>query len=277
MRGCLMRIFLLPLIVAIFYPLFSLRAPFPTFVFLTEGAEVASVIAGLFMWFTILCFLDMRRFASDRARVNKGFFTDGEQIVVSGRLAPRAPLLKAPFSGEECVGYHYEVSHTTMRPGGGISRWTDYEGFAFIPAVLKSPLGDLKILAESDKELFYEIPFTTLKSELARAESYLKTIDFGEDVRGPGDFRVDKAIGDLSDLNTCDLKEKFIGNGETVLVEGIYSTDQGGITPDPDKLFHLVPGGEAALDKKTRTRRISATVAAGLCCVTTAIYFLVFV
>lgn len=277
MRGCLLRLFLLPLIIALLYPLFCLRQPLPTFVFLAEGAEVAAVIAGLFLWFAVQSLMDIRRFSESHVMVNQTILRDGERAVVSGRLASEASPLKAPFSGQECVGYHYEVSHVTRGPKSKIMRWIDYEGYALIPTILKSSLGDLKILSESDKELFYEIPFVTLENDSEQFGSYLNKIDFAENVSGPGDFRVDKMIGSPPDLDTCTFKEKLIKSDDTVLAEGVYSSDQGGITPDPDRIirpFHLIPGGEAGLRKKIRSRRISAVVGAGLGCATFVIYFL---
>jgi hypothetical protein len=259
------------------YILLSLRDPLPTFVFLTESAEAAAVISGIFMWFAVLSVLDIRRFTSDLGRINKGSLLNDEHLIVSGSFKPMTDLLlRAPFSGRECVGYYYEITHTTRGPKSRITKWTDYEGYALIPAVIESPLGSLKVLAEPNKELFYEVPFVKPNINWQDVETFLKTRDFGENVKGPGDFSVHKKSGDSPDLTKCDFDEKFIQSGETVLAEGIYRSDKMGIAPDPNSImrpFHLVPGGENTLEKKKRNRITGAAVSTGLCCVTIAIYF----
>ena len=279
MGGCLARLILLPLIIGVFYLLLSLRGPFPTFVFFAEGAEVAAVIAGLFIWFVVLSLMDIRRFSLDRGRINKSTLQQGGRLVVSGSLEPMAPLLKAPFSGQECVGYHYAVTHETRGPESRVTQWTDYEGYALIPSVVSGPLGSLKILAECNKELFYEIPFMTLKVQLEDAGRFFESMDFGEHVKGPGDFHVDKISGNPPDLAACDFKERCLLSGETVLVSGVFSSEHMGIAPDPDSImrpFHIVPGGEKALMRKIRNRLIGAAVGAGLCAATVSIYFFAF-
>lgn len=279
MTGCLIRLLLLPLTVIVIYPLLLLRQPFPTFIFPAEGAEATAVIAGLFIWFAIISYRDVRRYAADCALLNKSLLRDGEKTIVSGSFEPRAPLLTAPFSGKECIGYHYKVTHLTSSAGSGPTRSTDYEGYALVPAVIRSPPGDIKILAESDKELFYEVPLVNLESERERAERYLLACSFGEEIKAPGNFRVDKKIGDPRAIEKCDLEEGVIEPGETVLAAGVYSSENEGITADPDSImtpFHIVPGGEAALRRKTRNRFLSIAICLGLGCLTLAIYFLKF-
>ena len=48
-----------------FYVLLSIRAPFPTLVFFPEVAEAAATLAGVFAWFGVISWLDMRRIASN--------------------------------------------------------------------------------------------------------------------------------------------------------------------------------------------------------------------
>ncbi len=301
MAGCLLRFVLLPIvIIAAFYPLFSLRSPFPTLVLYKEGADVAAFFAGLFTWWLVISWLDMRQMASDIAMTRDWSLKDGERTVISGHIEAKdadAPLLTAPFSGEECVGYCYDVSHYTTGVGGKSGHWwTDYVGYALVPSIVQGPLRTVNILAEPDKELFYEAPARELKSDedCARAEEYVNKTDFGEkpsglvaDTRtrlihdGPGHFREDKAVGETrKNLGGHRLKETVIKKGETVLVSGVYSVEQSGIAPDPDSImkpFHLVVGGDAALRRKMRNRVIGMAISAGLALVVFAVYFLVFV
>jgi hypothetical protein len=280
--------------IAGFYVLLCLRQPFPTLLLFADGAEVAAPISGFFMWFAALFVLYARQNEKDLALLKKRTLMDGERALVCGEVKPLGPLLTAPFSGKECVGYYYTVSHQTSH-GKHSTKWIDYEGYALTPFVIRSPLGDVRILAEADKELFYELPHEDLGDAYEWAIAYLGTADFGETVtsvldgksrtrktvNGPGDFRVDISIGDPPrDPRTCNLEEKIIRPWETVYMVGFYSEEQSGLIADPNITntpFHIVRGGEKTLRRKTPLRLIGAAVCAGISLSVVAFYFLVHV
>ncbi len=295
MKGCVVRLALLPTIVAILYVLLSIRAPFPTLVFQPEagGAHAAAPIAGFFFWFATLYLLDARRARTDFAAALEALgrgLRDGERAVVYGTVEARGSLLEAPFSGESCVGYHYVVDHRDPSMRG---RQTDYEGFALAPMAIRGPMGALAVLAPSDKELFYEIPFEHPQDDdsFAHAESYLRATDFGkpggrlgnlsrrETTDGPGTFRLDESSGTQNELRACTLKQKVLRPGHEVSVAGVYSEARRAIEPDPDGIMrplHVVPGGEAALASKIRSKRRGAAVCAVLGLVVVAVYVFAF-
>jgi hypothetical protein len=293
MKGCLLRLALFPPIAALLYVLLSLRQPFPTFVFPAEGAEVSAPVAGFFFWFATLYLLDARQARANLALALEALahgFRDGEKAVVYGTLEANAPL-EAPFSGERCVGYEYKVSrrHTNMK-----NEQIDYQGYALARAAVRSPMGALAILAPANRELFYEVPFERLDGEeaLARAQAYLEATDFGqpgglfgdvatrEIVDGDGSFRVDVKRGEPTELRECYLEQKVLRPGDAVSAAGIYSKERHGVAPDPDSImkpFHIVPGGEAALARKIRSKRKGAFFCALLGLLIVAVYFLVVV
>ncbi|OGW61953.1 MAG: hypothetical protein A2V83_05530 [Nitrospirae bacterium RBG_16_64_22] len=293
-KGCAFRLTLLALMVAGFYVLLCLRPPFPTLLLFADGAEVAAPIAGFFMWFAVLYVLYARQNEADIALLQKRGLRDGERALVCGIVRPMGPLLAAPFSGKECVGYYYTATHRTSPGRSGSTTWTDYEGYALAPFAIRSPLGDVRILAEADKGLFYELSRENLGDAYERAGAYLGAADFGETitsvlggksrtretVNGPGDFRVDISIDPPRDPRTCDLEEKIIRPGEAVYAVGVYSAERGGLIADPNILntpFHIVRGGEKALRRKTRLRLAGAAVCAGISLAVVAFYFLVHV
>jgi hypothetical protein len=170
---------------------------------------------------------------------------------------------------------------------------TDYEGYALAPFVIQGPLGAFAVLVPSDKELFYEIPFQTLKGDdaFAHAESYLQATEFGpagglfgnvsrrETKDGPGSFRMDLSSNTETELGSCTLKQRVLRPGDEVHVAGIYSEARQAIEPDPDgimKPLHIVPGGEASLARKIRNKLRGAVVSAALGLLVVAIYVLVF-
>lgn len=294
-KGCAFRISLLALMIAGFYVLLCLRQPFPTLLLFADGAEVAAPIAGFFMWFAALYVLYARQNEGDLALIERRGLRDGQRALVCGTVKAEGPLLTAPFSGEACVGYHYTVTHRTANRSSGSTTWTDYEGYALAPFAIRSPMGDVRILAEADKELFYELPRQDLGDAYERASAYLETADFGETVtsvlggksrtretvNGPRDFRVDVSIGDPPrDPRSCDLDERIIRPGEAVYAVGIYSAERGGLLADPNIMntpFHIVRGDERTLKRKTRLRLIGAAVCAGISLAVVAFYFLVHV
>jgi len=294
MKGCLLRLALFPLIVGATYALLSLRQPLPSFVFPAEEAEVAAPVAGFFFWFAALFLLDARQARANLALAIEALargLRDGEKAVVVGTLQARGALLEAPFSGEACVGYMYTISHRNPQMKGP---QVDYEGCALTPAAVRGPAGSFDILAPANKELFHEVPGEQLASDeaYAHAEGYLKATDFGvpgglfgnvakrEVDNGPGDFRIDVSTGTQKDLRSCMLSQTVLRPGDEVSVAGVYVEAQHGIAPDPDSImkpFHIVPGGEAALARKIRGKRVGAVVSALLGLVVVAVYFVVVV
>jgi hypothetical protein len=293
-KGCLLRLAIYPPILALFIVLFSIREPFPTFVFNPEAGGMAlTPFAAFFFWFATLYLLDARRARTDldtaRAALGRGL-RDGETAVVFGTVEERGPLLEAPFTGESCVGYQYVVQHNT---GGRIGTVTDYEGCALAPFVIRGPLGALAVLAPPGKEIFYEIPFQTLQGDdaFAHAERYLQATDFGqpggllghvsrrETTNGPGSFKQDQRNEPQPDLRSCTLNQKVLRPRDEVHVAGIHSEAKQAIEPDPDgimKPLHVVPGGEASLARKIRSKLRGAVVSAALGLVVVAIYVFAF-
>lgn len=296
MKGCLLRFLFLPLIIAVLYVVFSLRAPFPTFVFPAEGAEIPAFVSGILLWFALISWLDARQIASSLDAARSWSVTDGF-TTIAGRIAAEGPPLEAPLSGEECLAYLYRVKRYSPGSGGMTARWWDvYEGYAMTPSILRGQVRSARILAAPSTELFHEVPARQLDGDesFSRAEAYIDATDFGEKPpgrlattrrkeqhRGPGDFRVDLAVDDESTgIRDCRLEERIIRAGDEILVAGVYSAEHGGIEPDPDQImrpYHLVSGGEAPLRRKIRNRRKGMAVTVVLALIVAAIYYLAFV
>lgn len=294
MKGCVFRLALYLPILVLCIVLFSIREPFPTLVLNPEADGMAlAPVAAFFFWFAMLYLLDARRARTDldtaRSALGRGL-RDGERVVVFGVVEERGALLEAPFSGESCVGYQYAVQHNA---GGKMGTVTDCEGCALAPFVIQGPLGALAVLAPPGKEVFYEIPFQTLRGDdaLAHAERSLRATDFGqpggllgtvsrrETADGPGSFRQDLSTGTPPDLRACTLREKVLRPGDEVHVAGVYSEARQAIEPDPDgimKPLHVVPGGEGSLVRKVRSKLRGAAVSAALGLVVVAIYVFAF-
>lgn len=264
MVGCLLRLALLPMTIAILYFSLIFHGSWPNLADLakSDSAAITAIIAGILFWFVIVSWLDLRFLKTDRSLINRSFVYDGERIVASGQLKAKAPLITSPFSGQECIGYYYKVTHTSLT-GRSHTKWTDYEGYALIPTVITSKKGDLKILGHCNSELFHDVSAVTSDNMMNNAMNYLKTIECNEVINGPGDFHVDKKIGKDPDFERCKFEEKVILEKEPVLVAGVYSQEDGSIVPDPDEImkpFHIVPAGEAVLNRKIRNRFVGIAI-----------------
>lgn len=251
-----------------------------------EGAELAGPITGFLLWFG---FLYVRQNKEYRELLGKHSFRHGRRTLVAGVVQPLGPLLTAPFSGKECVGYYYVATH----PGTGRNSptWTDYEGYALAPFVIRSRLGDARPLPEASKGFLERLPKTSFHAE-ARAVEYLEQADFGEKttsilgdishkrsvVNGPGDFRCDLSIGEPPrDPRTCTLEEAILRPHEQVHAIGVYSEAARELLPDPDNLnwpLRVEPGDERALTKKIRRYYTCAAVCVMLAAAVASIYFM---
>lgn len=282
MKGCFIRICSLPLVIGGIYLLLFL--PYPHFLqeisSPTEEVVKTAVIAGLCLWFCILSFLDGKRYVSELAQLNRGHLKDGEETTVSGTIETKSPFLRSPFADQECIGYCYQGSCSVSRGGTGYkSRWTYYEGCALLSSIIRSPFGNVRILAEPDIELFHEVQLVKITNPLKRARNYLQSCVFEKKVTGPGEFKIDIRRGSPPETESIDFEEQTLKSGDRVLVCGIYSSQLGGIKPNPDSIirpFHIIPDGETVLARKLRNRKISTVISFGLSLLTIAIYYFIF-
>ena len=309
MTGCLLRIILLPLSIAVLYPFFCLRAPLPTFDLGAQGADIAALLCGGFTWWVLISWLDMRQIAANLKLAQDWTLRDGERAVIAGYIEARGGTLTAPFSDQKCVAYRYKVTHHARHADMKTSEWTDFEGYAMAPTIIRGLMRTVNVLARPDKDLFAEVPAReiTEDEDWKRAEAYLESTDFGEapsgrlaDTRtrlfdnGLGDFREDKQVKDppknLRDHKPAGesgwleqgrirLTEAVVCERDRVILEGVYDAERDGIAPDPNDImrpFRLVIGGEAPFKRKIRNRVVGMAIAGTLAIVTAALYFVLF-
>ena len=266
MARCLIRVLMIPVCMVVMAVLFWIWHPdddLSLWYYLNAGGGMLGIFSGVFVWFIWMSILDMRRLIRLGGQLHHPDFTDGSPCVISGPLQAQGGHLEAPFSGQQCCGYHYRV-----RRRRGDSSYTEYEGCALTPSVIRSPFGDIPILAAPAKELFYQLKLNTYGRKLSekdqevhsRAKTYLDNTDFGTTEHGPGHFRVDEKKGkETVPLEDCHFEEKVAVERDEYLLSGVYSADPHGIRPDPDTIFNpfnLISDGVAGLNKRLRNRWI---------------------
>lgn len=303
-KSLLLQLLVFPIGSFIFcYFLFSLRVPFPTFVFGTNEALGASIIAGLFTWLALNKWHGMHHIKSELALVSQIKLEDGKRAVVSGRIKAVGQLLEAPCSGTQCVAYRYTASHRQHVHTVGKTRslWlADYRGHAMTPSVVKGAMKSVSILAEPDCIKYPvegsddpEIQGSEAKKHIRQ---YLEKADFGEEVNDrmdgrdaksketyiePGNFRVDTCAKKPDTIaDTHRINEMVILDGDTVLISGVYYAKKNGIGPGPNSTlepFQITMGGDVTLKAKMAGYRKSIKTSLGLAALTCIIYFVVFV
>jgi len=81
---------------------------------------------------------------------SEGAPVDGARIAIAGTIEPLEGELVAPFSGEPCIYYDYEISHTPPRRNNDDARPSpviDRGGMALAPVVIRSGVREVRLLA----------------------------------------------------------------------------------------------------------------------------------
>lgn len=180
---------------------------------------------------------------------------DGETCAVLGELHGREDAtISAPFSGEPCILYRYDVSRVESTSGGGHIRPTPYFGRAMAPCEIRTGEGAVALRA------FPRFPGFRKTVEgrpenLARADAFLAACDFRElstsatweemdDAAnaalaplllatggGRCDFRFRTLFGrDIAhDLSKWELREAALQAGMKVWATGVWSEEGQGL------------------------------------------------
>lgn len=240
----------------------------------------AGLMAGTAAWMAANCWLSAGQALLRRMRLAAASAgarpTDGRQALLVGRLRPLGEPLRAPFDGEPCVCYGYEIFEL-RGSGKRAHRARYYEGLALAPSVLETRTGTYKLLAVP--ELDGEPGTLSGESTVRRAASYLAATRFaprGASLRelearwndADGAFRSDVAYveNEAVDLARCTLSQWRVAPGAEVCLSGLYSEARGGLVANPDwgQPTQLLQGDPRVVAGRLRSRAIVLTVVGAL-------------
>ena len=170
---------------------------------------------------------------------------DGARVAIIGTIEPVDELLAAPFSGEPCVLYDYEITHAPERRSDdhtSASPVVDRGGMAMAPAFIRSGVREVKLLAYPGIEGFE--PAELGDDVVDRARSYIAKTRFEErslvgalkevskmlDDRS-GRWRMDSKNTDYDDLENSRFQERRVPAYAKVCVVGLYSAKENAIVP----------------------------------------------
>jgi hypothetical protein len=204
---------------------------------------------------------------------------DGGPMLVTGRVRPDGPPLRAPLSGTECVAYDYRLYKRTWMGSRSGHRTTVYwGGYACQPFMVDTGARAVRVGAMPD---FVDAPNRDKTDDtIGRARAYLQATRF-EEIAGAeivslfgtmlGD-RVGEAQAGVRrdwhranaspDPATLRLEEHTVPVGATVSVAGYWLPERRALVPEPGGLggspVTIVTGGPEALLRRTTALPSSA-------------------
>src|ERR1043166_2546633 len=105
-----------------------------------RGADYAAVIASLFFAFTIGALLKARFERREDAIIagSEGPPIDGKLVAIDGTMEALGELLVAPFSGQTCLAYDYDIQHWNSLKDADPGLIMDRNGLALAPCAIRT-------------------------------------------------------------------------------------------------------------------------------------------
>jgi hypothetical protein len=211
---------------------------------------------------------DIRRSGDSRLlqkATQGGLPADGKRSVLIGTIQADDRILRAPFSGAECVAYSYEIYHfvSTASSSGRTGTYTkvmDFSGIALAPCTIRTDQGDFRLLAYPFLSGF---PGQQYKDQPHResAETYIRTTSFEKTIPVLGELtklnhamletggaiKKDWRMTDTPELDQATFEEQVIPPESKVCAFGIYSGERHSLLPDTssDERSLLLVAGDA--------------------------------
>ncbi|MCO6432024.1 MAG: ankyrin repeat domain-containing protein [Deltaproteobacteria bacterium] len=165
-----------------------------------------------------------------------------------GRISASGKPLEGPFSGKPAVVVDYEISDPTATSGSsGSSSNVLYSGFLMTPSIIRSSMGDIKLLGYPDMNGFEE-EYYGYNEISQRADSFIASTTFEKmnrtsvmsniqqlkEVFLDDDGTIEKnwRFEDEPAISDSDFKETIVPDGEEVCAIGIYHPERSGIISD---------------------------------------------
>jgi hypothetical protein len=259
---------------------FFLREPLPT-----PADWIVALVAAVLLHLAYAAVMtEIRRSGDSRLLAKAGFGeppADGKRTAFIGTLQATGPVLRAPFSGAECVGYSYEISHLVYSRNANRTtsrKVTDFSGVALAPCAIHTIQGDFRLLSYPFLSGFPERTYKDQAhrdhaAEYIRATSFERVIPFVGELAAlntamletEGSLKRDWRTSDSDELGESTLEEQIIPADSKVCAFGIYSDAKRTLAPDTssdERSLLLVAGdAEQAMRQLTSGIRSSRRVA----------------
>jgi len=213
-----------------------------------HGADGAAFVASLFFAFAVGAFL-MARFEGGEEVIiarSEGPPIDGKLVAIAGTVEALGEPLVAPFSGQTCLAYDYDVQHRNSLKEANAGLVMDRNGLALAPCAIRSGVRLITLLAFPGLE-----SFPKSATDEARAKRFIASTKFEEtgvldslsrlgevatilDTQG-GAVRKDWQLTSYDVANQMSyFTERILRPDEKVTVIGRYSASKNAILPEPN-------------------------------------------
>lgn len=201
---------------------------------------------------------------------------DGRRAILTGRIEPLGPTLRAPLSGRYCVAYTFEA-YEWRRIGRSRSKVMFCGGIALTPSTVATPAGPVRLLAVP--HLDCDDTILEHASALRQTLALMQTLPFDPSPKGfsgpgieaqwtddDGEFkREHRYVERIEDVEKCRMAERCIEAGVDVCVFGQYSAARQAIVPDPrdwSKITRVMKGTPDAIVRQLRRSVVRRTAGA---------------
>ena len=239
--------------------------PFPVAIIAILGGTFAAMLLSSIIGF----FVGGRDRAAIRRAMALDAPRDGQIEAASGPIRALGAPLEAPFTGQPCVAYDYDVK----RPDQGQS---EFAGVALTPCAIDTARGPVRVLGWS---MLDEFPAASVdRLDLGRGERYLsgapleplgftsvlstlRDLVTDDDGTVRKDFRIGGAVVNLEGRQ---IVERAIPVGMVVTLLGRWSDARGGIAPAGLASMNRLFAGDLASAKRQVGGNVVRTFAVAL-------------
>jgi hypothetical protein len=207
-------------------------------------ATFTGIGCGFFLTFAIGFLWEVVRRAQEltmlRASVAGVPPADGARVAAYGTLVADGPLLEAPMSGTRSAIYKYEIIAHRQKSSDSVV----CSGYGLTPCHVETPAGRVRILGYVEPAFRPRLLDTP--EARARTQAYLAATSVTPTGIGAAkefiatladaDGAIKSDTGHVPDLASnprLSLQEHAVADGETVCAFGRYSSERGGLVPDP--------------------------------------------
>ena len=187
--------------------------------------------------------------------------SDGKPRAVIGKIHPRFEPIAAPFSGQECLVFSYDIYHQYFKKTQSSSVPLEpiiYSGYHLAPSLIQTRNEKIKVLGFPDISDFPEQETTSC----GNIRSFIEKTNFTPRLKGSfmegvndlskvirtdanGAAAVDYQFRDLIPEQTIKSREQVIKKGTDVCLIGVFDSKQNGIVPGKSRFgpsMRMIPG-----------------------------------
>ncbi len=211
---------------------------------------VVGVLGGTFAGMLVSSFIGLFTGNHDRNALARAAamepMKDGRLEAASGTIRPIDKGLEAPFSGQACVAYEYDIK----RMGQGQS---DYAGYAMAPCAVQTLRGPIRLLgwvtldrfpAASDTQIDRDRGARYLSSATFEPLGVTKMLSVLQELIADDDGAIRKDLkiaGEGIDLHGRRIDERVLPIGISVTLLGHWSEARGGFVSSGGSMNRLFP------------------------------------